>query len=103
MYSNIGLFCSVDNIRIWNCKNLYCEWCIPLHAVKVLRSGGSSPVVFKPGSVKRCVVSFTLQERLSDVSLKLSRDSIPSRMSHTFIALVDIKYVQESCFKIESA
>lgn len=87
MYSYIGLFCSFDNLRIWNYKNLYCEWCVLLHAVKVLRSGGSSPVVFKPGSVQRCVASFTFQERLSDFSLKLSWDSIPARMSHTSIAL----------------
>ena len=82
MYSNIGLFFSFDKLRIWNYKDLYCEWCVPLHAVKVLRSGGSAPVVFKPCSVRRCVASFTLQERLSEFSLKLSLDSIPARMSH---------------------
>ena len=74
MYSNIGLFCSFDTLCIWKYKDLYCECCVPLHAVKVLRSGGSVPVVFKPGSVQRCVASYTLQERLSEFSLKLSLD-----------------------------
>jgi hypothetical protein len=86
MYSNIGLFCSFDKLHIWNYKYLYCEWCVPLHAVKVLRSGGSAPVVFKLGSVQMCVASFTLQERLSEFSLKLSLDSIPAHMAHTYIA-----------------
>jgi len=85
-YSHIGLFCSFDNLRIWNYKNLYCEWCVSLYAVKVLRSGVSAPVVFKRGSVQRCVSSFTLQETLSNFSLKVSRDSIPTHMSHTSIA-----------------
>jgi len=85
-YSHISLFCLFDNLRIWNYKNLYCEWCVPLHAVKVLRSGGSAPIAFKPGSVQRCVASFTLQETLSNFSLKVSWDSIPAHMSHTSIA-----------------
>ena len=85
MNIKIGLFCSFDKLRIWNYKDFYCEWCVPLNAVKVLRSGGSAPVVFKPDSVQSCVASFIVQERLSEFSLKFSWDSFPAHMSHTSI------------------
>jgi hypothetical protein len=72
--------------------------------VKVLGSGGSAPVVFKPGGVQRCVASFTLQERLSVFSLKIvmgfnSCSQVVTHPLHSF----DVKYVQERCFKNESA
>jgi len=51
MHSNIGLFSSFDKLLIWNNKYLYYQWCVPLQAVMVLRSGGLAPVVFKPGGV----------------------------------------------------